>query len=151
MREIPMDRICPKSSSLSDPAFQLDPIVYLFESFIRSFDFINSKCQTTVDVAKSCQTQIFKQLSLCLLLDAEMDLENCAQSLLNLLLNSTHVHCEFLFTSLQWVCIILCIDVNLFYHLILLHIIVSYQLEYSRNVSWKYLCLSMAHNFQFYF
>ncbi|VDN99850.1 unnamed protein product [Rodentolepis nana] len=94
MREFPPDRICPKASPLSDPAFQLDPMVYLFESFRRSFDFANSKCQTTIEIAKSCQVQIFKQASLCLFLDTELELENCALSLLNTVLNCTHIHSD---------------------------------------------------------
>nr|CDS27718.1 ubiquitin conjugation factor e4 a [Hymenolepis microstoma] len=94
MREFSPDRICPKASPLSDPAFQLDPMVYLFESFRRSFDFANSKCQATVETAKYCQVQIFKQASLCLFLDAEMEMENCALSLLSILLNCTHIHSD---------------------------------------------------------
>ncbi|KAM7533931.1 hypothetical protein Aperf_G00000111955 [Anoplocephala perfoliata] len=94
MKEFPPGRICPKSSSLSDPAFQLDPMIYLFESFRRTFGFIDSKCQINTETAKVCQVQIFKQASLCLLLDTEMELEVCAQSLLNILLHCTHIHSD---------------------------------------------------------
>ncbi|KAL5103001.1 Ubiquitin conjugation factor E4 A [Taenia crassiceps] len=90
MRSIPAERICPKSSPLSDPAFQLDPITYLFESFRRSLPFSDSKEELNVRMAKACQTQIFRQASLCLLLDIEMEVETAAQSLLNLLIACTH-------------------------------------------------------------
>lgn len=43
MGEIPPDRIYPQASPLSDPAFQLDPITYLFESFRRSLTYLHSK------------------------------------------------------------------------------------------------------------
>ena len=43
MDEIPLAWICPKSTSLSDPAFQLDSMTYLFESFRRSLPYLNSK------------------------------------------------------------------------------------------------------------
>ena len=113
MDEIPLDRICPKSTSLSDPAFQLDSMTYLFESFRRSLPYLNSKvsfilvkyfCDLShifvlfstlqqeydVKTAQTCQMYIFKQASLCLLLDVEMEVEKAFQSLLNILISCTH-------------------------------------------------------------
>ncbi|VDD80177.1 unnamed protein product [Mesocestoides corti] len=89
LEEIPPERICPRMSSLSDAAFQLDPMSYLFESFCRSLPFTNSNQELHVNTATACQSQIFEQAALCLLLDVEMEVDNAAAGLLRLLISST--------------------------------------------------------------
>ena len=88
-------------------------MTYLFESFRRSLPYLNSKvsfilvkyfCDLShifvlfstlqqeydVKTPQTCQMYIFKQASLCLLLDVEMEMEKAFQSLLNILISCTH-------------------------------------------------------------
>ncbi|VDK88666.1 unnamed protein product [Dibothriocephalus latus] len=75
-------------------ATQLDPIVYLFDCYCRSIlvchkPTASSPVDSTAELAKACQSEIFKQAALSLLLDVELGGEVRCQSLFRLLLDNS--------------------------------------------------------------
>nr|VZI25217.1 unnamed protein product [Spirometra erinaceieuropaei] len=75
-------------------ATQLDPIVYLFDCYCRSVFLFHKptaspSADSAAELVKSCQSQIFKQAALSLLLDVELGSENRCQSLFRLLFDNS--------------------------------------------------------------
>ena len=67
---------------------------FLFFELIKCSLFMMQQ-EFDVKTAQICQTYIFKQASLCLLLDIEMEVEKAARSLLNILISCTHPQCKW--------------------------------------------------------